>query len=69
MSFFAHRPCLSTRSSSRFMVFGGKPVGDREIWWNFVAPTTARIEQAKNDWTSGRFAMIDGDDEFIPLPE
>jgi redox-sensitive bicupin YhaK (pirin superfamily) len=60
---------LEARTDCRLMVLGGAPVGDREIWWNFVAPTTARIEQAKRDWRDGRFALIDGDDEFIPLPE
>ncbi|HMB72978.1 MAG TPA: pirin family protein [Gammaproteobacteria bacterium] len=60
---------LMMTASGRFMVFGGDTVGHREIWWNFVAPTRARIEQAKDDWTNSRFAMIDGDDEFIPLPD
>ena len=28
------------------------------------------LERAKDDWKSGRFARIPGDDvEFIPLPE
>jgi hypothetical protein len=28
-----------------------------------------RIEQAKEDWKSGRFAPVPGETEFIPLPE
>ena len=28
-----------------------------------------RIEQAKRDWLAQRFAMVDGDAEFIPLPD
>jgi redox-sensitive bicupin YhaK (pirin superfamily) len=60
---------LNARCDCRFMVIGGAPVGHREIWWNFVAPNQARIEQAKDDWRSGRFEMIEGDDEFIPLPD
>lgn len=59
---------IVARSDCRLMVLGGAPVGHREIWWNFVAPTVERIEQAKRDWQAGRFAKIDGDDEFIPLP-
>ena len=60
---------LHARSDCRLMVLGGAPVGQREIWWNFVAPSADRIEQAKRDWREGRFGKIDGDDEFIPLPE
>jgi redox-sensitive bicupin YhaK (pirin superfamily) len=60
---------LTALADCRVMVFGGEPVGHREIWWNFVAPTKERIEQAKDDWKSGRFGRIEGDDEFIPLPE
>jgi redox-sensitive bicupin YhaK (pirin superfamily) len=51
------------------MVLGGAPVGERLLWWNFVAPSQQRIEQAKADWQGGRFPRIAGDAEFIPLPE
>lgn len=60
---------VTARSNCRLMMLGGAPVGHREIWWNFVAPTYERIEKAKQDWRDGRFAMIEGDDEFIPLPD
>jgi hypothetical protein len=29
----------------------------------------SRIEQAKADWKAGRFALVPGESEFIPLPE
>ena len=52
------------------MAFGGSPLGERFLWWNFVASTRERIERAKADWKAGRFALPPGDDEtFIPLPE
>ncbi len=54
---------------SRVMVIGGEPVGERFIWWNFVAATRERIETASADWKAGRFDPMPGDDEFIPLPE
>ena len=55
---------------ARFMLLGGEPMdGPRYIWWNFVASSEARIEQAKADWQSGRFAPVPDDPEFIPLPE
>ena len=51
------------------MVLGGEPIGPRRIWWNFVSSSAERIEQAKADWTAGRFALPPHDhDEFIPLP-
>lgn len=55
--------------TARLMLLGGEPVGDREIWWNFVASDTARIETAKLQWAEDRFPKIVGDDEFIPLPD
>jgi redox-sensitive bicupin YhaK (pirin superfamily) len=55
---------------SRVMALGGEPLGERNIWWNFVSSSKERIEQAKEDWRQGRFAKIPGDaEEFIPLPE
>ena len=44
-------------------------VGHRHIWWNFVASSRDRIEQAKADWRAQKFGSVPGDDEFIPLPE
>jgi hypothetical protein len=52
------------------VLVGGAPMdGPRHIWWNFVSSRKDRIEAAKADWKSGRFAPVPGDDEFIPLPE
>jgi redox-sensitive bicupin YhaK (pirin superfamily) len=61
---------------ARIMILGGETLnGPRYIWWNFVASSRERIEQAKEDWRAGkwedgRFALPPDDrDEFIPLPE
>lgn len=56
---------------SRVMLVGGEPMdGQRYIWWNFVSSSKERIEQAKQEWKTGRFDTVPGDDkEFIPLPE
>jgi len=64
-------PPLRALESSRLILFGGAPLdGERHLWWNFVASTRERIEQAKADWREGRFPNVPGDDkEFIPLPE
>ncbi len=64
-------PALRAHAASRLMLFGGAPLdGERHLWWNFVASTRERIEQAKADWREGRFPKVAGDEqEFIPLPE
>lgn len=52
------------------MLFGGEPVGERFIEWNFVSSSKERIEQAKADWRDGRMKLpVHDDKEFIPLPE
>lgn len=55
---------------ARVLLLGGAPMdGPRHLFWNFVSSDPARIEQAKADWTAGRFGTVPGDDkEFIPLP-
>ena len=55
---------------TRMMFLGGDALeGPRHIWWNFVSSSKERIEQAKQDWKSGRFAHVPNEHEFIPLPE
>lgn len=60
---------IEATQDSRIAVIGGDSLGQRFIDWNFVSSRKERIEQAKDDWTQGRFAKIPGDDkELIPLP-
>jgi redox-sensitive bicupin YhaK (pirin superfamily) len=55
---------------ARLMFLGGTAMeGPRYIWWNFVSSRRERIEQAKEDWKTGRFGPVPGETEFIPLPE
>jgi redox-sensitive bicupin YhaK (pirin superfamily) len=55
---------------SRLMFLGGTAMeGPRYIWWNFVSSRLERIEEAKEEWKSGRFKPVPGETEFIPLPE
>jgi len=55
---------------ARLMFLGGAALeGPRYIWWNFVSSRRERIEEAKEDWKTGRFAPVPGETEFIPLPE
>ncbi|MHC9086669.1 pirin family protein [Luteimonas sp. RIT-PG2_3] len=61
---------LRAKTPLKAMLFGGEPLdGPRHLWWNFVSSSKERIEQAKQDWLEGRFGQIEGDPEFIPLPE
>ncbi|MER8712203.1 pirin family protein [Mesorhizobium sp. M1295] len=62
---------VSSESGAHFMLFGGASLGSkRYIWWNFVSSSKERIEQAKEEWKTGRFDIVPGDEqEFIPLPE
>ena len=60
---------ISASGKARCIVIGGEPVGERHKWWNFVSSGHSRIEQAKLDWSEGRFAQVPQETEFIPLPE
>jgi redox-sensitive bicupin YhaK (pirin superfamily) len=56
--------------TARLMFLGGNAMeGRRYIWWNFVSSRRERIEQAKEDWKTGRFKPVPDETEFIPLPE
>lgn len=66
---------LEALADSKVMLIGGKSLGAREIFWNFVSSSAERIEAAKKEWSSQgptasslRFNPIPGDDsEYIPL--
>lgn len=61
---------LHARHNARVMLLGGEPFPTpRHIWWNFVASSRERIEQAKRDWAGGRFAAVPGESDVIPLPD
>lgn len=60
---------------ARFMALGGATLnGPRHIWWNFVASSRERIEEAKAQWRDqkwgqGLFDLPPEDrSEHIPLP-
>jgi redox-sensitive bicupin YhaK (pirin superfamily) len=64
------RSRLSAKTPVKAMLLGGEPLdAPRHMWWNFVASSKDRIEQAKQDWVEGRFGAIPGETEFIPLPD
>ena len=60
---------ITATRDSRLVMFGGDPITERYLEWNFVASNRQRIEQAKDDWRNHRFPIIEDDaEEFIPLP-
>jgi len=64
------RITVTATRPARLMFLGGAALeGPRYIWWNFVSSRQARIEQAKEEWKTGRFTPVPGETEFIPLPE
>lgn len=71
-------PELGAQLPSRIMICGGAPLGDRHIYWNFVASDEADIDTAKRDWVAaakagfpagGRFILPPDEQEHIPLPD
>jgi redox-sensitive bicupin YhaK (pirin superfamily) len=58
-------------SGCHIMIFGGAALNSkRYIWWNFVSSSKERIEKAKDEWRTGRFDIVPGDEEeFVPLPQ
>jgi redox-sensitive bicupin YhaK (pirin superfamily) len=64
------RMTVTAVTEAHVIIVGGAAMdGPRHIWWNFVSSRKERIEEAKADWKAGRFTMVSGDSEFIPLPE
>jgi redox-sensitive bicupin YhaK (pirin superfamily) len=64
------RITVKAAPAARIAILGGDALeGPRYIWWNFVSSSRGRIEEAKAQWASGRFTMVPGEREFIPLPE
>ena len=54
----------------QFVVIGGAPLdGHRFIYWNFVSSSKERLLRAAADWEQGKFALVPGETESIPLPK
>ena len=61
---------LVADSDTHVVLLGGAPLdAPRYIWWNFVASSEGLLEEAREAWREQRYAMVEGDPEFIPLPE
>lgn len=62
---------VESERGAHVMLFGGASLSSkRYIWWNFVSSSRERIEQAKQEWKTGKFDIVPGDEkEYIPLPD
>lgn len=66
---------LHALEDSTVMLLGGKSLGHRNIFWNFVSSSQERIEEAKKEWSARgphqnnkRFFPIPNDqNEYVPL--
>jgi redox-sensitive bicupin YhaK (pirin superfamily) len=54
---------------ARLMVLGGRSVGPRLIWWNYVASSQELIDDAKQRWRDQRFPLVPDDHHrWTPQP-
>ena len=62
---------LTSQTGGRTMLLGGEAFAtQRHVWWNFVSSDRERINHAKEQWQSGAFPKVPGDEEeYIPLPD
>jgi len=59
----------STGGATAMLLGGEKLPGEHFIEWNFVASSRERIAAAKQAWTEQTMGTIEGETEWIPLPQ
>lgn len=59
---------LSACGECRLVLIGGEPLGQRRMFWNFVASDSATLEQAKHNWSTGNWPQVPGEHARIELP-
>lgn len=61
---------LTMKAGTHLLLFGGEPFEEeRHIYWNFVATSKERIENAKERWRNKLFPEVPNDSTYVPLPE
>jgi hypothetical protein len=61
---------FTLEANTTVYLFGGEPFPEeRHIHWNFVASTKELIEEARQRWIAQEFPKIEGETEFVPLPD
>lgn len=46
---------------ARIAIVGGKSLGERHMWWNFIATDKDRVRKAMADWEACKFPTVDHD--------
>ena len=71
MAVLPPEPPVTVRAikESRVVIIGGKNLGKRYMWWNFVSSKISRIEEAKEAWRNGLLGEVPGEPDRAPLPE
>lgn len=60
---------LGIEAGSHLLFFGGESFAEeRKIYWNFVASSQDKIDQAKEGWENWNWPKVEGDDSYVPLP-
>ena len=59
---------ITVKKDSHLLLFGGEPMIERHIHWNFVSSSKEKIEEAKNNWKEKKFPSVPNDDTYVPLP-
>jgi redox-sensitive bicupin YhaK (pirin superfamily) len=59
---------IDAQAPSVLLLIAGAPLGERHLWWNFVAADRARLDAARERWAGGGFEPVPGDAERMPLP-
>lgn len=62
-------PVSAPNGAHLALIGGDRLKHPRRLWWNFAHTDIGMIETAKERWKSGGFTMVEGDEEFIPLPD
>jgi hypothetical protein len=61
---------IQAEDNTRAVFIGGKSIGKRYMWWNFVSSRKERIQKAMEDWKQGHFGTVyDDNGTPVPLPE
>ncbi len=61
---------LCADAATHVVLLGGAPLdASRLLWWNYVASSEARLDEARAAWRARGYPMVAGDPESIPLPD
>ncbi|MCR9252432.1 MAG: pirin family protein [bacterium] len=59
---------IVVKKDTHLLLFGGEAMEERHIYWNFVASSKEKIEEAKTRWENKDFPRVPGDNSYVPLP-